>query len=149
MGMGMDGRGAALAAYFQLIRADLRVACKLLTPRVGLPSESLASFMETGAKPAAAAGGGAARVLVVQVLLVEGSGSARGGFRWQVLGAADARPIVPRAWQVHRPLRRPVQAQGIRAALVPVAGRLADALRRHRQDHLSRPCIVRTLVFVG
>ena len=26
MGMGMDGRGAALAAYFQLIRADLRVA---------------------------------------------------------------------------------------------------------------------------
>ena len=32
--------------------------------------------METGAKPAAAAGGGAARVLVAQVLLVEGSGSA-------------------------------------------------------------------------
>ena len=59
MGMGMDGRAAALAAYFQLIRADLRVACKLLSPRVGLPSERLASFMETGAKPAAAAGGGA------------------------------------------------------------------------------------------
>ena len=76
MGMGMDGRAAALAAYFQLIRADLRVACKLLTPRVGLPSESLASFMGTGAKPAAAAGGGAARVLVAQVLLVPGSGSA-------------------------------------------------------------------------
>ena len=76
MGMGMDGRAAALAVYFQLIRADLRVACKLLTPRVGLPSERLASFMETGAKPAAAAGGGAARVLVAQVLLVEGSGSA-------------------------------------------------------------------------
>ena len=110
--------------------------------------------METGAKPAAAAGGGAARVLVAQVLLVEGSGSAHAIAVHAA--ASDGKYLVLRThdqlFQERGKYTVRCGAQSKRKGFaLPscLAGRLADALRRHRQDHPSRPCIVRTLIFVG
>eukprot|EP00928_Gymnodinium_smaydae_P045177 TRINITY_DN3014_c0_g1_i2.p1 TRINITY_DN3014_c0_g1~~TRINITY_DN3014_c0_g1_i2.p1 ORF type:complete len:336 (-),score=21.54 TRINITY_DN3014_c0_g1_i2:287-1258(-) len=70
MGMGMSGRAAAIQAYFQLVRSDVRVSCKLITPRIGLPRESLANFLNVNSQ--SGLGEQSVRVLVAQVH-IEGS----------------------------------------------------------------------------
>jgi len=67
-GMGMKGRAAAIESYFQLISTNIRVSCSMITPRIGLPAESMVNFL--GSKTNAGKGDSreqqTVRVLVAQ-----------------------------------------------------------------------------------